>query len=99
VDARIAASRDGPVPEGVTAPVEALWHVARGAWDTAHELVQDDSSRDAAWVHAHVHRVEGDLSNAAYWYGMAGQPVARDAIDAEWRRLVSVLIARPAESP
>ena len=94
VDPRIAAFRDGPVPEGAVAPVEALWHVARGAWATAHGLVQDDPSSDAAWVHAHLHRVEGDLSNAAYWYGMAGQPVARDAIDAEWTRIVSALIER-----
>lgn len=91
--------RDGPVPDGVTAPVEALWHVAHGAWDIAHRLVQDDPSRDAAWVHAHLHRVEGDLSNAAYWYGMAGQPVASNAIEVEWARIVTTLIARSSEAP
>ena len=93
VDPRITAFRDGPVPEGAVATVEALWHLAHGAWDIAHGLVQDDPSREAAWVHAHLHRVEGDLSNAAYWYGTAGQPVARDAIETEWARIVTTLIA------
>lgn len=95
MEARIAAFRDGGLPSGVTAPLEALWHLAHGAWDIAHGLVQDDPSREAAWVHAHLHRVEGDLANAAYWYRAAGQPVARDAIDVEWARLVSMLMASP----
>jgi hypothetical protein len=93
MDSRIAAFRDGLVPEGASAPLAALWHVAHGAWEIAHGLVQDDPSREAAWVHAHLHRVEGDLSNAAYWYRKAGQPVAGDGIDVEWTRLVSALIA------
>jgi len=92
VDLRIAAFRDGPVPEGVAAPVAAHWHVAHGAWDIAHGLVQGDASREAAWVHAHLHRVEGDLSNAAYWYAVARQPQARDAIEVEWARIASTLI-------
>lgn len=91
VDPRAAAFRDGPLPEGVAAPIEALWHVAHGAWEIAHGLVQDDPSREAAWVHAHLHRVEGDLSNAAYWYRREGQPVADDAIDIEWMRMVYAL--------
>ena len=56
--------------------LKALSLVASGNWDGAHTLVQDDPSPEAAWVHAHLHRVEGDLSNAGYWYRRAGKPVA-----------------------
>jgi hypothetical protein len=70
----------------------ALWFAAKGEWDTAHRLVQDESTRDAAWVHAYLHRVKGDLGNAGYWYRQAAQPVATDALDAEWERIASALI-------
>ena len=49
------------------------------------------ATTDAAWVHAYLHRVEGDLANAGYWYRQAGQPVAKDTLDAEWERIVSAL--------
>jgi len=69
--------------------LKALGMAASGDWDGAHKLVQDDQSVEAAWVHAHLHRVEGDLSNAVYWYRRAGKPVAtgdlgeeREAIEA-----------------
>jgi hypothetical protein len=48
-------------------------------------------TKDAAWVHAYLHRVEGDLSNADYWYRRAGKPAASDALDAEWQRIVDAL--------
>lgn len=56
--------------------LKALSLAASGNWDGAHQIVQDDPSPEAAWVHAHLHRVEGDLSNAGYWYRRAGKPVA-----------------------
>jgi hypothetical protein len=86
------ASLKGAAPAvDLAPPLAALWWAAKGDWDRAHKLVQDDDSTDAAWVHAHLHRVEGDLSNAGYWYRRAGQEVAKDALDAEWERLVSAL--------
>jgi len=66
----------------------ALWWAGRGHWQKAHELVQDDDSPAGAWVHAHLHRQEGDDGNAAYWYRRAGQPVCRDTIEREWSSLV-----------
>jgi hypothetical protein len=69
-----------------------LWWAAKGDWDLAHKIVQDDASADAAWVHAYLHRVEGDLGNAGYWYRQAGQPVAKDSLEAEWERIVSALL-------
>jgi hypothetical protein len=70
----------------------ALWHDARGDWEAAHRVAQDVDDRDGAWVHAYLHRKEGDLGNAGYWDGQAHQPVAADALDAEWERIVSALL-------
>jgi len=64
-------------------PLKALGLLAAGDWDGAHRIVQDDPSAEAAWVHAHLHRVEGDLGNAGYWYRRAGQPVASGDLAAE----------------
>jgi hypothetical protein len=87
------ASLDGaaPVPD-LSAPLAGLWWAAKGDWDRAHKIVQDEDSRDAAWVHAHLHRVEGDLGNAGYWYRQAGQPTARDSLQAEWERIAATLL-------
>ena len=89
------ASLDGAAPApDLSAPLAGLWWAAKGDWDQAHRIVQDDSSRDAAWVHAYLHRVEGDLGNAGYWYRQAGKPVATDSLPIEWDRIVSALISR-----
>jgi hypothetical protein len=77
-----STSQDLP-PAGLNAPLRGLWHAARGEWDRAHEIVQDDDSADAAWVHAHLHRIEGDLDNAGYWYGQARRPVSRLSLEEE----------------
>ena len=77
---------------GLAPPLAALWWAAKGDWDAAHKIVQDESTKDAAWVHAYLHRVEGDLGNAGYWYRRAHQPVAQDGLDAEWERIVSALL-------
>jgi hypothetical protein len=76
---------------GLAPPLAALWWVAKGNWDAAHKIVQDESDANSAWVHAYLHRVEGDLSNAGYWYRQAGQPVAKDGLEAEWERIVAAL--------
>ena len=89
------ASLEGaaPAPER-SAPLAGLWWAAKGDWDQAHKIVQDESSREAAWVHAYLHRVEGDLGNASYWYRQAGQPTAKDSLPAEWERIAATLLAR-----
>ena len=87
------ASLAGAVPApDLDAPLAALWWAAKGDWDAAHKLVQDQSSTDAAWVHAYLHRVEGDLGNAGYWYRRAGKPVAGDPLETEWERIVLTLL-------
>jgi hypothetical protein len=85
---------DAP-PQGAAAALRALWHAARGEWDAAHRLVQDESGRDAAWVHAHLHRVEGDHGNARYWYSRAGQPPSEDPLEQEWDKIALELLDRP----
>jgi hypothetical protein len=73
-------------------PLAALWWAAKGDWDAAHKIVQDEETPDAAWVHAYLHRVEGDLGNAGYWYRRADKPEAKDSLEAEWERIVSALL-------
>ena len=79
-------------PPDVGAPLRALWHDARGDWDAAHTVAQDIDDATGAWIHAYLHRKEGDLGNAAYWYGRARQPVATDSLDAEWQRIAAALL-------
>jgi hypothetical protein len=80
-------------PAGLPAAVLALWHDARGDWDAAHRVAQDIDGADGSWVHAYLHRKEGDLSNAAYWYRRAGRAPASGSLDDEWTAIVSALLA------
>ena len=88
---RDAAGRGDPPPAGLAEPLLALWWDAAGDWDRAHAIVADHEGADAAWVHAYLHRKEGDEENARYWYARAGRPVARGALEAEWDGIVAVL--------
>lgn len=83
-------------PPTVSPALIALWHDARGNWDKAHGVAQDVDDETGAWVHAYLHRKEGDLSNAAYWYRRAQKPVASDSLDQEWTRIVTALLADDA---
>src|SRR5271154_4413553 len=91
LDFKSSLSGSAPVA-GVSSPLAALWWAAKGDWTRAHEIVQDEAGVDAAWVHAYLHRVEGDFGNAGYWYRRAGRSVASGPIEAEWERIVFVLI-------
>jgi hypothetical protein len=93
-------SLDEPVPPAdLGTALEALWFQGRGDWDRAHELAQAEDGRDGAWVHAHLHRVEGDQANTDYWYRRAGRPQARGDLQVEWVEIVSALLAaRPART-
>ena len=85
-------------PPGLSPALSALWYMARGDWNAAHELVQVEEGPDAAWVHAHLHRVEGDLSNAGYWYRRAGKPQSSEELDAERRSMTRALIGSTGRS-
>ena len=74
----------------------ALWHAGRGDWNRAHETIQHEDGTDAAWIHAWLHRQEGDLDNAGYWYRRAGRPLPTGSLDDEWDVIVSALLTRNA---
>jgi hypothetical protein len=80
-------------PAELAPALVALWHDARGDWAAAHRVAQETEDPTGAWVHAYLHRKEGDLSNAAYWYRRAGRPVATGALEAEWRSIAAALLA------
>ena len=90
-DFKASLSRAAPAP-GLDAPLAALWWAAKGNWHEAHKIAQDQDTADSAWVHAYLHRVEGDSANAGYWYRQAGKPVATGSLETEWERMVSALL-------
>lgn len=74
---------------GLTPLLQALWHAGRDEWEKAHEIAQDhEGEPHFDWLHALLHRQEGDTANAAYWYRRAGQVPATHTIRAEWEALV-----------
>lgn len=75
-------------PDTLTEVLQALWYEKKNNWEKAHHLVQDLSGRDAALVHAYLHRKEGDLSNAAYWYNRAGASLPHESTETEWEAIV-----------
>lgn len=78
-------------PEGLATPLLALWWDARGDWHRAHEAAQSGEDAQCAWVHAYLHRKEGDLANAGYWYRRAGQPMAQGPLEEEWTMIATAL--------
>jgi hypothetical protein len=81
-------------PSGLQPLLLALWHDAKGNWDAAHGVAQDVDDENGAWVHAYLHRKEGDAGNAGYWYRRAGRPHSRAPLHEEWDDIVAALLAR-----
>ncbi len=81
-------------PQDAGLPLRALWWDAKGDWQRAHGCAQDDPGAAGALVHAYLHRKEGDLSNARYWYRRAGRPPHDGTLDAEWQALAEELLAK-----
>ena len=79
-------------PSSITGALLALWHDAKGDWDMAHRVAQDVEDATGAWVHAYLHRKEGDESNAAYWYRRAGKPIAKKLLEEEWVDIAVALL-------
>jgi hypothetical protein len=85
--------QDGQSPaRDLTPLLQALWYDARGEWDRAHELAQEIESPDGAWVHAYLHRKEGDPDNARYWYRRAGRPESAATLAQEWDEIAEALL-------
>src|ERR1700688_338953 len=87
-------------PADLAPALAALWWEAKGDWDAAHGLVMDEGGKDCAWVHAYLHRAEGDLANARYWYAQAGKAPPTGRLRAEWDSITGELLAAlPAKRP
>jgi hypothetical protein len=85
---------DAQVPPPSLAPaLVALWYDAKGQWHDAHRIAQDIDDATGAWVHAYLHRKEGDLGNAEYWYRRAGRPVANDPLEIEWESIARAVVS------
>lgn len=78
-------------PKAIAPALAALWWAKKGDWEKSHRIVMGERGRDAAWVHAYLHRVEGDDGNARYWYAQARCAAARNSLDEEWEEIVGAL--------
>ena len=81
-------------PPKLPPALAALWWAGKDNWEKAHGIVMDEGGQDAAWVHAYLHRVEGDLANARYWYRQAQRPVSSKPLAAEWDTIAETLLER-----
>ena len=82
-------------PKDTDLALQGLWWSRKGDWDRAHHCVQQrEGEHDCDLVHAHLHRIEGDLSNAGYWYRSAGEKAATNSVEEEWAALVSRFLER-----
>jgi len=79
-------------PEKVGTLLTALWHDAKGNWEAAHNLAQDVHNIDGSWIHAYLHRKEGDAGNASYWYHRANQPISTKSLQEEWEDIARALL-------
>jgi len=80
-------------PRELSVALAGLWWDAKGDWKRAHESAQQDEGPTGAWVHAYLHRKEGDTSNAAYWYTRAGRTPARNSLEQEWGEIAEALLS------
>jgi hypothetical protein len=79
-------------PKGLSPAAQALWWEAKGDWHQAHQCAQQQPDPNGAWAHAYLHRVEGDLRNAAGWHGRAGKPVATAPLPEEWETIARAVL-------
>jgi len=79
-------------PEGLGQNLLALWYDGIGNWDEAHEIVQETSGFEGDWIHAYLHRKEGDLSNASYWYTRVGKNIPEGSLEEEWNQIVIYML-------
>jgi hypothetical protein len=86
-----STSQSGP-PDALPLALQSLWWMEKGDWNRAHDLVDDAEGADECWAHAHLHRVEGDLANAGYWYRRARKPVSTSALETERTEILAALL-------
>lgn len=79
-------------PAGLSTALAALWWAGKDEWDKAHALAMSEGGPESAWVHAYLHRVEGDLDNARYWYRQARRQAATGELETEWAAIAAALL-------
>jgi hypothetical protein len=84
--------RDEPARD-MNPALAGLWWDGKGDWARAHDSAQQDEGPAGAWVHAYLHRKEGDNSNAAYWYKRAGKSPAQSSLEQEWLAITQSLLS------
>lgn len=89
-----SATNDDNPPSGISVEAKALWHARAGNWDAAHDLCQDVPGKAGSWIHAWLHREEGDIPNAGYWYSRAGRetPDRGTSLEDEWLSIAKELV-------
>ncbi len=80
-------------PANISNELKALWYDSKDEWNKAHEMVQENPSKNAAWVHAYLHRKEGDEGNADYWYRRAQKEFSKLSLQNEWDEIVFYLLS------
>ena len=85
---------DSNPPESLNQYLVALWHDGKGAWDSSHDIAQDIEDPNGSWIHAYLHRKEGDEWNAGYWYRRAERPFFKGSLDEEWEQLVTEFLKK-----
>ena len=79
-------------PVNLSVYLQSLWYDAKGDWNRSHEIIQNIEDKTAAWIHAYLHRKEGDIGNADYWYRRAGKDRPTSTLQDEWKNIVNTLL-------
>ncbi|QTN31695.1 hypothetical protein HZ994_04935 [Akkermansiaceae bacterium] len=89
-----SARNGGAPPDGISMEARALWHCLAGNWDAAHDLCQEIPGTPGSWIHAWLHRQEGDTGNAGYWYSRAGRTMPGKGVSSEeeWKGIARELV-------
>ena len=79
-------------PAGLSLYLLSLWYDAKGDWSKAHDVIQNEENKNGSWIHAYLHRKEGDIWNADYWYRRAGKTRPSHSLDDEWKEIASNIL-------
>jgi hypothetical protein len=90
-DFKNSLSQDLP-PAQLPPLLKSLWYDGKGDWKTSHDIAQDIHSKEGSWIHAYLHRKEGDDGNAMYWYSRAGRKMSNVSLEEEWENIVRSLL-------
>ena len=91
-DEFINSTKEDAPPQSLSEPLQAMWYARKGDWEIAHNIAQSIGTELGSWIHAYLHRVEGDLSNADYWYKRAGKPTHSGSTDAEADNIINSIL-------